>query len=73
MTDKTYKRLTETMKQMRTNQTDIESRKIYRKHFNRKGSQINYFNKVRANAKIAWCSMSNDMFDGLTVTYTYLK
>ena len=41
------------------------------KHFEYKGQMINYFNKVKANPKVTYCTMCNDVTKGYTVIWSY--
>jgi hypothetical protein len=46
---------------------------MYTKSFENKYQMINYFNKVRANKAIAFCTMGLNANTGWTVNYSYKK
>lgn len=41
------------------------------KTFEYKGQMINYFNKVKQNPKVTYCTMSNDATKGYVVKWSY--
>ena len=41
------------------------------KTFDYKGQMINYYNKVKANPKVTWCTMSTDVTKGYVVRWSY--
>jgi uncharacterized pyridoxamine 5'-phosphate oxidase family protein len=45
----------------------------YTKTFQFKGQMINYYNKVKNNPNIAFCTMYTDVRTGFTIMYTYKK
>jgi hypothetical protein len=43
------------------------------KTFEHKGQMINYFNKVRKNPNISFCTMGFEVGTGYTIHYCYIK
>lgn len=41
------------------------------KTFTYKGQMINYYNKVKANPKVTYCTMANDAVKGYVVRWCY--
>ena len=47
--------------------------KCYSKSFTYKGQMVNYYNKVRQNKDVEWCTCSLDAKTGYTVTWKYFS